>query len=421
MHRSLYAAACLLAFSSVANAEWSAFRGPNHDGITDEKVVWPQGSQPKQLWKVKIGEGFGTVAVGNGHVYLTAGADGQEALLCLDAKTGNHLWHQVMGKTIQDKQGGNGPRTTPAVDGQIVYAYGTYFNLIACDVATGKIVWSHDVAKEFGDQNSTGGIKAWGNAGSPVVDGDYVFVYGGTGGKTFIAFDKKTGKVAWATGNEKVTHSSPTVATIHGVRQIVFFTQAGLVSLDTATGKELWRYSFPFSVSTASTPVIAGDIAYATAGYKVGAGAARITKTGDSWTATEIWRNKDPEELVNHWTSCVYKDGHLYGIFGFKQHGKAPLKCIELATGNVKWSQPGFGPGGTIMAGEDLVVQGDAGQIAIVKAMPQGYKEIAGGKFFDQGKCWNAAVVSGGQLYARSAKKGADDQPYLISLDVSGK
>ncbi|HSI36923.1 MAG: PQQ-binding-like beta-propeller repeat protein [Phycisphaerae bacterium] len=403
----------------AAATEWPSFRGPNYDGITDEKITWPKGAQPKQLWKVKVGEGFGTMAVAGGKVYVTAGADGQEALLCLDAKDGAHKWHQVIGRTIAEKSGGNGPRTTPTASDGLVYAYGTYFNLIACDAATGKVAWKADVAKEFGDQTGTSGIKQWGNASSPVVDADHVYVAGGGSGKTFVAFDKKSGKVAWASGAEKVTHSSPTLATIHGVPQVVFFVHAGLVSVDAKTGKELWRYAFPFNVSTATTPVVAGDIVYCSAGYKVGAGAARVTKSGDSWKTEELWRIKD-EDQANHWTSCVYKDGHLYGIYGFKRHGDAPLRCVELATGKVKWEKKGFGPGGTILAGEDLVVQGDAGQIAIVKASPDKYTEVAAGKFFDNGKCWNAAVVAGGKLYARSAKKGADDQPFIVCLDVSG-
>lgn len=413
-----WAAACVIGgISSAALAEWTQFRGPNYDGITTEKIAWPS-SGPKQLWKVPVGEGFGTMVVSGDKVFVTAEGGGQEALLCLDAKNGKALWHREMGRSIQDRQGGNGPRTTPAVDGNLVYAFSTWFNLIACDVNSGRVVWSHDFEKQLGGQSKTSGISKWGNASSPIVDDKYVYAAGGGPGQTFIAFDKATGKIAWKSGDEKVTHASPTLATIHGMKQVVFFVQDGVVGLDASNGKEMWRYKFPFAVSTATTPVVAGDIVFCSAGYKMGAGAARISK---DWSVKEIWRNKDEHELANHWTSCVYKDGHLYGIFGFKLHGTAPLKCVELETGKVKWSKEGFGPGGTILAGDDLIVQGDQGQIAIVKATPEGYKETASGKFFDQGKCWNMAILSNGKLYARSAKKDQKDQPYIICLDVSGK
>lgn len=115
------------------------------------------------------------------------------------------------------------------------------------------------------------------------------------------------------------------------------------------------------------------------------------------------------------------KDGYLYGIYGFKKFGTAPLKCVELATGKIMWEQPGFGPGGTILAGDDLVVQGDAGQIAIVKAAPDKYTAIGGGVILEGGKCWNAAVVSNGKLYTRSTKKNGSnkEQGFLACLDVS--
>jgi len=407
-----------------AAADWTEFRGPNHDGTIDEKVVWPKGG-PRQLFKVPVGEGFGTMAVSNGKVYLTSEGGGQEALLALDAATGAAKWHFVIGQSIYENQGGNGPRTTPAVDGKLVYAMGTRLNLIAVNAETGKLVWSHDLVKEFGgkSQITARDIQAWGNAASPVIDGKNVFVYGGGTGQSFIAFDKETGKVAWKTGNEQITHASPTVATILDKRQIIFFTKFGLVSLATADGKELWRYPFKFSTAAASTPVVGNDIVYCTGGYGMGAAAAKITKEGETFKATQFWRNAEEQTLAQHWCSSVYKDGYLYGIFGYAKQGSAPLKCVELATGKVMWEKPGFGFGGTILAGDTLVVQGDAGQIAFVKPTPEAYTAMGGAVVIDTGKCWNMAIVSNGRLYTRSTKKNQNnkEQGYLVCLDVSGK
>jgi outer membrane protein assembly factor BamB len=414
----------MLALASIASAEWTSFRGPNHDGTTDEKIVWNKPS-PRQLWKVPVGEGFGTVVTSGGKVFLTAEGGGQEALLALDAATGGAKWHLILGKSIYERSGGNGPRTTPAVDGKLVYALSTFLNLTAVDVDAGKLAWGHDLAAEFGGQSQLKAfdIASWGNAASPVVDGNAVFVYGGGNGSAFLAFDKLTGKLLWKTGNDQITHAAPTVATIGGVRQVLFLTKAGLVALATADGKELWRYPFKYNTSTASTPIVADDIVYCSAGYGVGAGAARVTKTGDKFAATQIWRNEDPDKLVNHWTTPVVKDGYLYGIYGFKKFGTAPLKCVELKSGKIMWEQPGFGPGGTILAGDDLVVQGDAGQVAIVKAMPDKYTAVGGGVILEGGKCWNAAVVSNGKLYMRSTKKSGSskEQGFLVCLDVGAK
>jgi outer membrane protein assembly factor BamB len=426
MHRRRFCAAAVLiaGFATVCVADWTSFRGPNFNGITDEKVAWPSGG-PRQLWKVPCGEGFGTMAVANGKVFVTAEGGGQEALLALDAKDGSAKWHYVIGRTIYERQGGNGPRTTPAVDGKLVFAYGTFLNLVCCDAESGKFLWGHEVAKEFGGdpELSANDIKSWGNAASPVFDDKCVFVYGGGNGQSFIAFDKQSGNVVWKTGNEHLTHSSPTIATIHGVRQIIFLTKSGLVSLATADGKELWRFPFKFNISTASSPVVSGkdgDVVYCTAGYKVGAAAARIIKDGERFTATQIWRNDDAQLLAQHWSSSVYKDGYLYGIFGWARPGDAPLKCVELESGKVMWEKPGFGFGGTILAGDTLVVQGSTGQVAFVKPTPQGYQAVGGGNVFQNAKCWNAAVVSNGRLYARTTKgQNSRESGSIICLDVS--
>ena len=420
------AAAVTLTSAAIA-ADWPNFRGPNHDGTTSEAVTPPAG-QPKVLWKVPVGHGLGTFAVAGDRAYTMAGTGtmdeaqgrlvsgrgkrgGAEACLALDAKTGNRIWATPISETIFERQGDDGPRSTPAVDGDRVYVTGTFLGVACLNAADGKMVWSHDLGKEYGGQVATGGISNWGYAASPVVDGNLVHVAGGGPGKTFLAFNKADGQLAWSTGDEKITHASPTLAEIHGVKQIIYFVQSGLVSLDVASGKELWKFPFKFSVSTASTPVVAGDLVYCSAGYGVGAAVAKIEKDGDQFKATQLWRKEG--DLMNHWMSVAHKDGHLYGLFGFRATGNAPLQCVELATGNVKWSQPGFGQGGSILAGEYVIVQGDRGQIAIVKATPEKYEEVSSFQPLT-GKAWNAAVLANGRLYARTTKEA-------VCIDLGGK
>jgi len=195
------------------------------------------------------------------------------------------------------------------------------------------------------------------------------------------------------------------------VRQVIFFTQSGLVSCDSKTGREVWRYPFPFKVSTAASPIVYEDIVYCSAGYGVGGGAAKIVKAGSGFQATELWRT--PGKTINHWSTPVCKDGYLYGMYGFKEFATEPLKCIEIATGKEMWSQTGFGQGGLSLVGDKLVCQGDAGQIVMVAADPKEYRELAKVKPLD-GKCWNLPVVSDGKLFARSTKE-------IVCLDVSGK
>ena len=408
------ATAVAAAASLAAAADWPQYRGPTHDGVTepaaDLAARWPKG-QPKVLWRKPAGNAFGSFAVAGGKAYLFVERGGDEAVVALNPDTGNPIWATPVDKTIFEGQGGNGPRTTPAVDGDRVYVLGTYFKLACLNAADGKPVWRHDLVAEHAGPTDNAAIKKWGNAASPLVVGDLVIVGGGGPGQAFLAFNKADGSLAWKSGSEQVTHATPTPATIHGVPQVIFFTTAGLVSVETRTGKELWRYKFPFRVSTASSPIVGGkdgDVVYCSAGYGVGAGACRVAKSGggaggDAFSATELWRAEG--DKMNHWTTPIHHDGHLYGIYGFKDYGNAPLQCLDIATGEEKWSQPGFGSGGgTILVGKHVLVQGDRGELTLVEATPAAYKQA--GRFqVLGGKCWTMPVYANGRIYARSDKE----------------
>ena len=158
------------------------------------------------------------------------------------------------------------------------------------------------------------------------------------------------------------------------------------------------------------TPVVSGDIVYCSAAYGVGSGACRITKTDDGFKATQLWF-QPASVLQSHWSTPVAQDGYMYGISGEKQYGKAPLVCVELATGKLMWSQAGFGPGGCTLVDGCVLVLSDAGDLVLVKASPHSFEEV-GRSHVLAGKCWNSAAVSSGRVYARSTKEG-------VSLDVS--
>jgi outer membrane protein assembly factor BamB len=394
--------------SAAAAADWPQYRGPKHDGSSTEVDIakrWPQG-EPRILWKQSVGPAFGSFAVAGGKAYLFMERDGKEVLVAMNPDTGKELWATPVDKTIFEKQGGNGPRTTPTVDGDRVYVTGTYFKLACLNAADGKVVWEKDLAKEYRAQNDTPAIKKWGNAASPLVIGDLVIVAGGGEGQAFLAFNKSDGKLAWKTGADKITHATPTPATIHGVSQVIFFTQSGLVAVRTEDGKELWRFPHRFNTSTASSPIVGGkdgDVVFCAAGYGVGGAACKIAKSGDNFSATKLWGSDGEYEI--HWSTPVYHDGYLYGIFGHRQLGKGPLKCVELETGKEKWSEPNFGSGGgTVLVGEYVLVQGDKGETTLVKASPEKYEQV--GRFQVLGnKAWTMAIYVDGRIYARNDKE----------------
>lgn len=419
MKTSLLAILALAAGFAGPAADWTQYRGPRHDGSSGEKIAttWPVGG-PRQLWKTPLTDGFSSFAVGDGKAFtlvqrIVDGAQ-QEVCVALDATTGGEIWATPLGVAkyenggnngAPDNKGGDGPRSTPAYDNGKVYTFSSRLVLECLAADSGKRIWAKDLIKEYHGRNI-----GWENAASPVIDGDLIFAAGGGPGESLLAFNKKDGQLVWKVEDDKMTHSTPTVATILGERQVIFFTQRGLVSVAPATGAVLWRYPFKYSTSTAMTPVVAGDIVYCSAGYGVGAGACRISKSSDGFIATQLWY-MPAKVLNNHWSTPVASGGYIYGIFGFKEFGKAPLKCVEAATGKVLWSKEGFGPGGCLLVDGHVLVLSDTGDLVLALASPSGYTETARVHAIT-GKCWNAPVVSNGKIYARSTKEGA-------CLDVS--
>lgn len=403
-------------------ADWPSYRGPSGNGHSPEKIArsWPDGG-PKALWRVPSRGGFSSMVVANGRVACLelrdfGGAD-QEALVVRDAATGKELWARGLGtvKTGDGGQagaagndGGDGPRSTPAFSDGRVYSFSAKLVLQCFDARTGTEVWKHDLLKEFAGRNIS-----WQNAQSPVVEGDVVLVAGGGSGQSLLAFDKASGGVRWKSFDETITHATPVVADLLGRRQAVFFLKSGLLAVDPDTGKELWRYAFPFSISTAASPVVAGDVVYCSAGYGVGAGAVRISREGAGFKATEIYRKAGNKPLANHWSTPVLHEGHLYGMFQFKEYGSGPVKCVDVVTGDVKWERPGFGPGHVIAVDKHVLALSDAGELVLIKATPSGYDEVVRADVLP-GKCWTTPVVAGGHVFARSTQEA-------VCLDVSAK
>jgi outer membrane protein assembly factor BamB len=409
------AALLLTASTSGFCAEWFQYRGPQVDGISHERIqcAFPVGA-PKCLWRVPTPAGFSSWAVEGGKAFTLVARDldgaPSEVCLALDANSGKELWAARVGSGqypgggdtgAADNRGGDGPRSTPAVGGDRVFVYSSEMVLRCLDANSGKPVWTKDVIKEFGGDN----LK-WKSAMSPVLDGGLVFVAGGGPGQSMIAFNQKTGAVAWKTGDDKPSYATPALATLHGTRQVIFIMQSGLVALEVATGKPLWRFAFPYRTATACSPVVAGDVVFCTAGYEIGGAACRVSKTDAGFGAREIWRVKGDQPLGSLWSTPVQKDGYLYGMISFKRFARGPLKCVDLKTGAVKWEQPGFGAGQVMLAGDYQVALSDAGEVAIIEPSPERYKERARFKALP-GKCWSSPGLSQGRLYVRSTKEGA--------------
>ena len=413
-HRILVPLAIAIVVHSLASAEsWTQYRGTTGDGRSPASISdtpWA-GAGPKILWKVPTPLGFSSFTVSEGRAFSLIAVNGDdsekdEACIALDADTGRELWRTTLGASDYGRGGGNagapgnrggdGPRSTPVTDGQRVYVYDAHLVLTCLDAADGRQVWQRDIVAELEGRN----VK-WANGTSPILDGNSIFIAGGGKGASFLAINKDDGSVIWQSGDESMTHATPQIAEVNGVKQVIYFMQSGLVGIDLKTGKELWRTKFPFSTSSAASPVVEKNQVYCSAGYGVGAGLFSID--GDD-EADEIWFK--PNELMNHWSTPVVHDGHLYGLYECKKYGKAPLQCVELATGKIKWTERGFGPGNCILVGDKLVVLSDAGKLVIVRARADGYDELAQAEILS-GKCWSTPAYADGRVYIRSTEEAA--------------
>jgi outer membrane protein assembly factor BamB len=394
-------------------ADWSHFMGPRHDRKSTESVE-PAAikGELRRVWEIPAGGGFSSFVTGNGKAYTVLPTDvngtTRETVVALDRKTGKTLWQTPLGETgyrnggergAAGNDGGDGPRATPVFSNNKVFVFGGKFDLYALDSETGKIVWQHDLIKEYGGREIT-----WSNAAAPLVIRDRVLVAGGGNDRAYLAFRADNGAELWKSGTDRATHSTPIIATIHGQEQAIFHVERGLVSRDPADGRELWHYPFPYRTSTAASPVVWGDIINCAAAYGVGGGACQVKKNGDTWDVTELWRSPG-NDVAAHWTTAVAHDGYLYGIYGHRDFAKNAFKCVDIRTGKIQWEQPGFGPSQLIMAGDRLVATTDYGHLVLIEPTPSAFRELARKKVIE-GKVWASPAVSDGQLLLRSTTKG---------------
>jgi outer membrane protein assembly factor BamB len=393
--------------------DWPQYRGPNHDGTSADLILieWPSGGPP-ELWRRPLTNGFSSFAVSQGRdcTLETRGTvqSPQEVCLALNAQTGAELWATNLGPAVyQGGSGvGDGPRSTPSMDNGLVFVFSAYLKLFCLNSTNGHVLWSRDFMQEFCATNIQ-----WQNAASPLVDGDLIFLNCNTSNGNFFALHKTDGHIVWRTGTDRLTHSTPVPATLHGVRQIIFYTESGLTALAATNGSVLWTYPFRFNgMSAAMSPVVWNDLVYCSATGDTGAGAVQITREGDTFTASELWRK--PDQLRNCWSTPVCLDGYLYGLF--ESDSDIPtraLRCVNLQTGDVAWSQTGFVSGGILLVNGRLLILTETGELVLAAPGPFRYLELARAPILS-GKCWNVPAVSDARIYARSTSEA-------VSLNVA--
>ena len=348
------------------------------------------------------GNGYSGPAIVAGKLFTLGTRDGSEILLILDANTGKEL-NAVKLSAVLDNDWGDGPRGTPAVDGDRVYALSGPGNLVCIKVADGKVLWQVTM-KSLGGQ-----LPKWGYTESVTIDGNKVLCTPGGAQGAVAALDKMTGKVIWQSKEftEPAHYSSIVPATINGEAQYVQRTEKDVFGLRASDGKLLWQTSFPGRTAVIPTPIVKGNEVYVTAGYGSGCKMVRI-EPGNK--VTEVYENR---VMKNHHGGVVLVGDHLYG------HADPGWVCQDFKTGESVWMHRPFGKG-AVGAADGMLYAVDevSGKVVLVEASPTGWKETGSFTLDPQtkirsarGRIWTHPVISHGKLYLR-------DQDIIYCSDV---
>jgi outer membrane protein assembly factor BamB len=371
-------------------AEWPGFRGPDRDSVIHGVQIatdWSQ-SPPVQAWRRPIGPGWSSFAVNGNLIYTQEQRGGDEVVSCYNLRTGEPVWRHRDATRFWESNGGAGPRGTPTLSGGRVYSIGATGVVNVLDATTGAVVWSRNAAKDVNAK-----IPFWGISSSPLVVDDVVIV--AAGGK-LAAYDTATGKPRWSGVGKGFSYSSPHLATIDGVRQVLFISGPGTTSVDPATGKILWQHAWEGGAIVQPAVTDDGGVLVNTISMNGGLGMRRlaITRSGGAWTATERWTSNG---LKPYFNDFVLHKGHAYGFDG------NILSCIDLQDGTRKWKGGRYGMGQLVLLADQdlLLVLSEEGELALVKATPDQFTEVARVPALE-GKTWNHPVVVRDVLLVRN-------------------
>lgn len=391
--------AAVLAAGGLFAADWPQWRGNDRDGLSAETGLlkeWPAAG-PKLLWQVKdVGAGYSTPAVAGDRLYVMGnkGAD-DEYVQARNVADGAVVWTRHVGKVGSPQQQPSfpGSRSTPTVDGKMLYALGSAGDLVCLDAAKGDVLWAKNLVTDFGGQPGR-----WAYAESPLIDGEALVCTPGGEQATLVALNKKTGEVIWKSavpGGDQAGYASAIVVEVGGLKQYVQFLAKGLVGVDAKTGKSLWRSDKVAGPAQIQTPVAGGGYVYVGAG-RSGGGAVELKVNNG---AVEVRQAYFQPALPTAIGGTVRVGDYLYGT------GRE-LTCSQFKTGQVAWTNASIGAASLCCVDGRLYLHGENGQVALVEAASEAYREK--GRFTppdqpDRGssKAWAYPVVANGKLYIR--------------------
>ena len=420
-------------------SDWPGFLGPKGDSKSTETGItgaWPE-TGPPVVWTRRVGDGYAIPSVSRGRLFLADLANGRIRLTCLHSEDGRHIWTFDYASDYEDMYGyDNGPRCCPVVDDDLVYLYGPEGILHCLRVTDGKPVWKLDTFTEFHVQQNFFGVGS-----APKIEGDLLLVHVGgntpesddapftnlePNGTALVALDKRTGEVRYQSGDDLASYASPVVTTIADRRWGFLFARGGLTGFEPQTGEVIFHYPWRARILesvNASNPVVVGDEVFISETYGPGSTLLRVRPGGYD----VVWRDgegrvasADPAKryrhiMQTHWNTSIHHGGYLYGSSG-RHPRTAQLRCVELATGKVMWSEPGLDRCQLLYVDGHFVCLSEYGQMLLIRVDHEKLDVVSdttpmlttgpNGPLIQPQRllnypAWAAPIVSHGLMYAR--------------------
>lgn len=372
---------------AVASADWPNFRGPNHDGISDEigfKKLWT-GPLPL-VWEREIGPAFSSFACVGNRVYTCGMENKQQVVFCLDADTGAVQWKTPIEPEFRESSGGDGTRATPTVDDGKVYILGALGTIKCLHADSGMEIWSTKLKH----------MPYWGYSGSVLIERDLAIATGGLNSGVLAAFDKKTGKPAWKCGDDIAGYATPYPFSFNGRRYVVGFAGSSVIIANALDGRQVLRMKWETDWKVnAAAPIVHDGYLFLTSGYSTGCGLFKLRKDGENLALDQVWKST---VLLNKFQSGVLHEGLLY------TSDQKALVCVDFRTGKERWRKRRVKHGTVFLADGHLMVLTQGGKLHIAKADPNAFEPLTSADILS-GRCWTVPVLHRGKLYARNLER----------------
>ena len=386
--------------ASAQSSDWTQWGGPQRNFKSESKglaTTWPE-TGPRRLWQRELGEGYSAIVADRGMLFTMYRKGDNEVVIALDAATGKTMWEYSYAAPFSaeyDMTNGPGPHATPLVTGNLVFSSGATGKLHCVDRKSGKLVWSHDLLKEF-----QGNVRVNGYSCSPIAYKDKIIMMVGGPASSLIAFNQKDGAVAWKKHDFRNSTSSPIVVSVDGQDQLVAFMWGEVVGVDPINGNLLWSHPHPVEHGLNTTTPVWGSVnlLFVSSGYDGGSRVIKLSRNGDKTTTEELWAHR---LMRVHFTNAIRVGDVVYGSSG--DFGPAPFTAIDVRTGKVLWRNRTFPRASFIFADGRFIILDEDGQLLLATATSEGLTVTSKAQLLN-GQSWTVPSLAGTRLYLRDRK-----------------